>query len=106
DQLVFRVIDDIADLGEFRPGAMEDSSIRYVSYAIDQKTALLHLDEALRELEGGDSLGAEFDLIQLQKSMLQYHEDAVSQRDMAKDHVALAAVMVEHGQLKAADHSV
>lgn len=85
-----------------KKGEIKDVKIRYITMKMDKKAARDQLIEARKELESEDFYGAQYDLLQIQRSMLEDGDDNIPAQTRARDNIALTRYLVKSEDYDAA----
>jgi len=100
--LTVAILDDTLQLKGLEPGSVRDAKVRYIAFDVEKDDIREELLEAKQALEERDMYSAQYDLLQVQRDMLEDKADVVSPRIRARDHIALTRYLVQQQAYDAA----
>ncbi len=99
-------IDVMLDITKLKSGSLDEAEIRYIAFDIEKPDTRSELIEARKAIADGDLYSAMYDLLQVQRDMLEDNPLSVPARIRARDHIALTRFMIEKEEGKAAIHAL
>lgn len=95
------------DIKGLKLAELKDVDVRYISAEFDAGTVKEQLLQARAELEKEDFYGAQYDLLQIQREMLEDgDDDAIPAQTRARDNIALTRYLVKAQSFDAARETI
>jgi hypothetical protein len=98
-------VEDIEEtilLQNLKSKKIERASVRYIAYDIEREEMKEQLNEAMEAIENQDFYSAQYDLLQIQRDILENNETLIAPRERAKDHLTLAQYLLKNDNREAA----
>ncbi len=90
------------NIEELEEGTLKEAKIRYIAFDIDSTQFKGELTEALKAIKEDDLYSAQYDLLQIQRDMLEDVDMEIPPTLQARDNIALARFLLAHREYGAA----
>lgn len=90
-----KAITDALTIEGLKSEEIKDVNVRYIAQTMDREEISEQLIQARNELQKEDFYGAQYDLLQIQRSMLEDGDDVIPAQTRARDNIALTRYLVK-----------
>lgn len=105
-QVTVAAIEKALRIEGLKKGELKDVDVRYIADDMDVARVREQLNQAKDELVKNEYYGAQYDLLQIQRGMLEDAEDVVPAQTRARDNLALTRYLVRQEEYEAARETV
>lgn len=105
-QVTVAAIEKALRIEGLKKGELKDVDVRYIADDMDVARVREQLNQAKDELVKNEYYGAQYDLLQIQRGMLEDAEDVVPAQTRARDNLALTRYLVREEEFEAARETV